>query len=208
MKLSFALRTLAVIGGLVLVVLTAAALYGWRLTARGFGARDSPSRMESLLAGKMRSWSIPASVVRLKNPLPNSPEVLAEGRAHWADHCASCHANDGSGKTQIGQNLYPRAPDMRLPATQLQPDGALFYVIQNGVRLTGMPAWGSPGTEDESWALVRFIRHLPRLTPAELEEMQQLNPKSPAELREEQEEEQFLNGGEAPDESSTQHHQP
>src|SRR5204862_3671862 len=114
------------------------------------------------------------------------------------DHCAICHANDGSGKTEMGRNLYPRAPDMRLAATQELTDGELFYIIGNGVRLTGMPGWGD-GSEESSranWHLVAFIRELPRLTPAEKLEMERLNPRSPREWREMQEDEKFLEGSE------------
>ena len=207
MKTHPLVRVLAAIGALALAFLLAAGVYAWRLTAHGFGARDTPSGFERALANLMRSASIPNAARQLKNPLPDTPEVIAEGRDHWADHCASCHANDGSGRTQLGQNLYPRAPDMRLVATQQQSDGALFYTIQNGVRLTGMPAWeNEPGHENESWALVRFIRHLPHLTPAELDGMEKLNPKTPAELQEEQQEEEFLNGGEAPEPAESHHH--
>jgi mono/diheme cytochrome c family protein len=115
--------------------------------------------------------------------------------AHFADHFATCHGNDGSGKTQIGQNLYPKAPDMRLPDTQNLTDGEIYYIIHNGIRLTGMPAWGGPGKDDDSWKLVVFIRRLPTLTPKELKEMGQFNPKSDSERAEEQDEERFLNEG-------------
>ncbi len=67
-------------------------------------------------------------------------------------------------------------------------------VIHNGIRLTGMPAWGTEEKDEDSWKLVLFIRHLPQLTPAEEREMEALNPKRPAEKAEELEEEQFLNG--------------
>jgi mono/diheme cytochrome c family protein len=78
-------------------------------------------------------------------------QVLAEARAHFADHCAICHSNNGSGNTQIGQNLYPKAPDMRLPQTQNLSDGEIYYTIHNGIRLTGMPAWGTEVKDDDSW---------------------------------------------------------
>jgi hypothetical protein len=128
--------------------------------------------------------------------VPNTPEVLADARAHWADHCATCHANDGSGDTFMGWHTYPPAPDMRLPATQRMTDGELFYIIQNGIRLTAMPAWGGGSEHDalDSWELVRFIRHLPNLTEGEKAQMEKLNHKSPAELKEEEEEERFLKG--------------
>ncbi len=119
---------------------------------------------------------------------------------HWADHCATCHGNDGSGDTPIGSALYPRAPDVRLPATQDLTDGELFYIIENGVKMTGMPAWGT-GTaegEQESWHLVNFIRHLPQLSDDELAEMEELNPRGLADWRALEEERRFLAGDSEP----------
>ena len=112
--------------------------------------------------------------------------------------------------TEIGQNLYPKAPDMRLAQTQNLTDGELYYTIHNGIRLTGMPAWGTEERDDDSWKLVLFIRHLPQLTPAEERAMEALNPKAPAEKQEELEEEQFLNegqpGNQAPRPPTRQNH--
>jgi len=171
-----------------------AAAFGWVTIRRGFSARDNPSALEAYLAKTARNLSVPASERDTKNPFAPTAEVLSEARVHFADHCAICHGNDGTGKTQIGQNLYPKAPDMRLPQTQNLSDGELYYTIHNGIRLTGMPAWGTVNKDDDSWKLVLFIRHLPQLTPNEAREMEALNPKGPAEKEEEQEEEQFLNG--------------
>lgn len=101
----------------------------------------------------------------------------------------------------MGGRMYPRTPDMTLPATQSLSDGELFAVIENGVRLTGMPGFGTGTAESAhgSWGLVHFIRHLPKLTPEEIAEMQKLNPKSPEEWRELQAQEAFLEGdGEQP----------
>jgi mono/diheme cytochrome c family protein len=146
----------------------------------------------------LRHYAVPADLRDRKNPLPASPGVIAEGRAHFADHCAYCHGNDGKGQTSIGPALYPKVPDMTLKETQSQTDGALFATIENGIRLTGMPAWGNGTAESAagSWALVRFIRHLPEITPEEIEEMKALNPKTRAELAAEAEERKFLEEGE------------
>ncbi len=176
-------------------VLVAVAIAGFTTVRRGFSARDNPSAMETYVAKTARRLSVPASQRNEANPFPQSSEVLAEARAHFADHCAICHGNDGSGKTQMGQNLYPKAPDMRLLQTQNLTDGEIYYTIHNGIRLTGMPAWGTDVKDEDSWKLVLFIRHLPQLTPAEEREMEALNPKGPGEKQEEQEEEQFLNEG-------------
>ena len=86
---------------------------------------------------------------------------------------------------------------MRLAATQDLSDGELYYVIHNGVRWTGMPAWGEPGDDSDldSWKLVFFIRHLPHLTDAEIRDMERFNPRSAADREEEKEEQEFLKGG-------------
>lgn len=95
----------------------------------------------------------------------------------------------------MGQSLYPPAPDMRGPGTQQLSDGELFYIIENGVRLTGMPAWGHPGADGtDSWKLVHFIRHLPKLTFEERREMERLNPKGPDEWEEQRQQQEFLKG--------------
>ena len=129
---------------------------------RGFSARDNPSVVETYVAKTARTLSAPASAHNATNPFAPSSEILSEARAHFADHCAICHGNDGSGKTQIGQNLYPKTPDMRLAYTQSLTDGEIYYVIHNGIRLTGMPAWGTEERDEESWKLVLFLRHLLR----------------------------------------------
>ena len=96
---------------------------------------------------------------------------------------------------------------MRLSDTQRQTDGVLYYTIKNGVRLSGMPAFGEPGDADaDSWKLVCFIRHLPRLSSEEEQQMKKLNPKTPDELEEERQEEEFLNGG-TPPAHDEHHHQ-
>ena len=186
-------RTLLML--IVAAGVASAALFGFATIRRGFSARDSPSFVETYVAKTARRLSVPASQRNAANPFAPSPEVLAETRAHFADHCAICHGNDGSGKTQIGQNLYPKAPDMRLPRTQNLTDGELYYTIHNGIRLTGMPAWGTDEKDEDSWKLVLFIRRLPQLTSAEERGMEALNPKSPGEKQEEREEKQFLNEG-------------
>jgi mono/diheme cytochrome c family protein len=186
--------------------------FAFILTARGFSAREEPSGVERWVARRVRRAAVPADAANKTNPVPNTPEVLAEARAHWADHCSSCHANDGSGDSLMGKRTYPPAPDMRRPETQQMSDGELFYVIQNGVRLTAMPAWASANRDNsahdelDSWKLVRFIRHLPDLTFEEKKEMEKLNPKGPDDRKEEEEEEKFLRGEDNNVQQSEHHH--
>lgn len=185
-----------VFAGVVVVLL---AIFGIAsMLRRGFSALDEPSALEAFVARTMRSWAVPSDLRSRKNPVPLTPAVLAEARAHFADHCAACHGNDGKGAA-MGRQMYPKAPDMTR-RTQSLSDGEIFSMIENGVRLTGMPGFGSGTAESAyaSWTLVHFIRHLPNLTPEELAEMQKLNPKSPDEYEQMKAEEAFLAGGDAP----------
>jgi mono/diheme cytochrome c family protein len=181
-------------GALLVLVLLGIGLWVSGLASHCCSARPEPSRTETVFARLVRSWSLPGGASQSKNPFASSPQLLQEASRHFADHCASCHGNDGSGNTEVGRNLYPRSPDMRLPATQQLSDGELFYIIHNGVRWTGMPAWGQSGDDPDSWKLVLFIRHLPSLSQNELQDMERFNPQSAAEREEEKQEEDFLKG--------------
>lgn len=154
---------------LFLAIAVIASTYGAFLVHRGFGANQEPSAVEKILARTVRNVSIPSSASRQKNPFTPSPGLLAEARNQFLDHCATCHGIDGSGQTRVGQNLYPRVPDLRSRQTQNLTDGQIHYIIQNGVRLTGMPAWGRPHQEEDpdSWKLVLYIRDLRPLTRIE-----------------------------------------
>lgn len=183
-------------GGIGIAIVMLAVLGAIAMMRGGVSARAEPSALEARIARTLRGWAIPSDAREATNPIPASPRAIAAGLAHFADHCANCHANDGSGQTPIGRSLYPRAPDMRRPQTQALKDGELFHIIENGVRLTGMPAWGGSGTAEGSWHLVHFIRHLPNLTAEEKAHMEALNPKSPDEWRALEDEDAFLRGDE------------
>ena len=191
------LRLLAWLAVLAVVVIAGVMLL---VQGRGVSARPEPSAIEKRAALFMRGWLTPATYKGLKNPVSDTQENFVAAREHFADHCASCHANDGSGNTDIGRKLYPKAPDMRLPRTQALSDGEIFYFIENGIRLTGMPGWstGTPEGEHASWQLVHFIRRLPKLTAEDLAIMETFNPTSRAQIEEERKIEEFLKGGDPP----------
>ena len=187
--------------GLVAVGIAVAMAIAALVLHDGLSAKATPTRLEAFVARKSRHLAIPRNARLMENPVLDSPEIQREGRLHFADHCAICHGNEGSGDTPIGDGLYPKPPDLRLPATQNLSDGELFWIIENGVRFTGMPAFssnedrgvGNHANGQDSWKLVHFIRHLPHLTEAELLEMERYNPKGPEDRAEEEEENEFLN---------------
>lgn len=179
----------------VLLALALAFLAAVTLLHNGLSARAKPTALEALLARNARHLAIPADARKQQNPIPASPENLRDARLHFADHCAICHGNDGTADTAIGKGLYPKPPDLRDAETQKLSDGELFWIIENGVRFTGMPAFGGThGSQEDSWKLVRFIRHLPQLSADERMEMERNNPKGPSDRVEEKREEDFLRG--------------
>ena len=164
------LRNLVVIAALALL----AAGYGMFLIRRGFSAVDQPSAAERVVARTVRDLGIPPAARNQKNPWTPAADVLQEARNTFMDRCASCHGKEGDGSSGIGQNLYPKAPDLRRPETQDLTDGEIHYIIQNGVRLTGMPAFGNPHSSQDdntAWKLVLFVRSVALTTPRENSEL-------------------------------------
>jgi mono/diheme cytochrome c family protein len=202
-------KLLAALGVAVVSTLVILGWFGYQTFATGFSAKAEPHALEVFMARQIRYLAIPLADRHRTNPVPLTAGVLQDGLAHFADHCATCHANDGSGQTPIGKGVYPKAPDLREPATQSMSDGEIFWVIHNGIRFTAMPAWGEsePDKDLDSWKLVHFIRHLPRLTAEELDHMKSLNPKTKHQLEEEAAFDRFLQGDETePRPPVTGHH--
>ena len=189
----------------LIILIGIIALTTWLLPG-AFSAKGKPSELEITLARFARHLATPSNLRDANNPIPPSAIVLSEGLHHFADHCATCHANDGSGKTAVGPNFYPPVPDLRDPVIQDMSDGELFYVIHYGVRFTGMPAWGKgePEKDLDSWKLVHFIRHLPNITPQEISEMKKYNPLTQQEREEQEALDRFLAGEDV--EPPTEHH--
>lgn len=158
-------RRILIMLAIVAAVFLAGGIWLIATVRYGLSAHDRPTAAEVFLARTFRRWAVPADLRDAKNPVPLTPEVLAEARSHFADHCATCHGIDGKG-SDMGRRMHPQAPDMTLPATQSLSDGELFATIENGVRMTGMPGWGTGTAESAygSWTLVHFIRQLPKAT--------------------------------------------
>jgi mono/diheme cytochrome c family protein len=161
-----------VLAVIVLVILAALLLAAGPLALRNrFVATGEPGRVETAVALRLRSLSIPGDARRAISPVAGREDAWREGALHFLDHCAVCHSDDGRGGGEIGPNLYPPVPDMTEQRTQRMTDGELFYIIANGIRWTGMPAWKYEKTPDEIWQMVEFVKRLPSLTPEEMDEI-------------------------------------
>src|SRR5579872_6535620 len=141
-----------------LVVILFAIIFSVFLVHRGFRANSTPTALEIAAARRIRNYSIPSNERGTPNPVAPTAQSLQQGREQFLARCATCHGVDGSGRTPIGSNTYPRVPDLRSPTTQELTDGQLHYIIENGVQLTGMPAFTGTGSSADPWKLVVFIR--------------------------------------------------
>ena len=114
----------------------------------------------------VRTRSIKAHAADIQVPPGlDNPDRLRMGVEHFAAHCAVCHGGPGVPKGDIGKGLYPPAPDLAHTSTHLS-EAEMFWVIKNGIKMTGMPAWADH-SDEEIWATVAFLKKLPGMTPEE-----------------------------------------
>src|ERR1700722_690070 len=129
-------------------------------------ADKAPSQGETSLANAAKDVTIPLEAGKMKNPLPETDEVVSQGQEVFLGSCAPCHGADARGTTDIGRSMNPPAMDLSSSHVQHWSDAELFWIIQNGVRLSGMPSWKSSISDNDTWKLARFIHNLPRLDAA------------------------------------------
>src|SRR5277367_3171521 len=140
------------------------AMLGALLT--GCTANKPPSDGETTLANAAKDVTIPLEAGKMKNPLPETDEVVSQGQEVFLGTCAQCHGPEARGDASLGRSMDPPAMDLTSAHVQHWSDAELFWIIQNGVRLTGMPSWKSSISADDTWKLARYIHHLPRLDAA------------------------------------------
>ncbi len=154
-----------VLVGFLLVAIAAAVFVG--TGSFNVAASVAPGKAEESLARFALNRSIARRFSAAKNPFTSSPEVLRQGLSHYRENCVGCHGAPGVDAAEYGQGLNPPAPDLTLPRVQSRPDGQLYWIVANGLRMTGMPAFSVTHKADELWKIVAFLRHLPALTPEE-----------------------------------------
>ena len=151
------MRAVWLITGVVAVALG----IGYSLVrSEALNARHKPGRIETATARFAMRAAIPQAAKQLRNPMAKTPERLLEARRLYSDNCAVCHGMHGAGNTKTAEGLSPGVPDLASHAVQDLSDGELFYVIRNGVRFTGMPAWDF--SDDQVWDLVGMVRGIPK----------------------------------------------
>jgi mono/diheme cytochrome c family protein len=133
---------------------------------QGCTAENHPSPGETSVANAAKDVAIPLEAGKMKNPLSETDEAVSQGQEVFLGSCAQCHGADARGDTVIGRNMAPPAMDLTSGHVQHWSDAELFWIIQNGVRLTGMPSWKSTISDNDTWKLALYIHHIPRLDAA------------------------------------------
>jgi mono/diheme cytochrome c family protein len=156
-------------GKLLLLPALAVLCAGIALTAGlvDFSAAKQPGRLEERVATFAVNRSIARRAPKVTNPLARSPAAVAAGLALFRTHCLDCHGAPGVDPTEGGASLNPPAPGLTLARVQARSDGELKWIVSNGIRMTGMPAFGPSRSEEEVWQLVAALRRLPQLSPEE-----------------------------------------
>ena len=132
------------------------------LFVSGCSAGTKPSKLETALANAAKDVAVPLAAKKLKNPVPSTDANIQAGKQIYLQQCALCHAADGHSETKLGLVMYPPAMDLNSPHVQRWSDSELLWITQNGVRLTGMPAWKTIVSEEDTWKIIDFIRALPK----------------------------------------------
>jgi len=130
-------------------------------------ASRPPGTLEKRLAGFALDHSVARRAPKVHNPQGKSPDAVRGGMAHYKEMCVFCHGAPGVDASEAGEGLNPPAPDLTGRKTQARTDGEIFWILKNGIRMTGMPAFGPTHKDEELWKMVAFLRHLPELTPEE-----------------------------------------
>ena len=169
------LKVAAAVAGTLLMLAVGGVGYA---IATGLSARPAPGALETRLARAVRRLAVPRDMRGRTNPFASDAEATTQGRNHYARHCPRATRTTAAATRRWVRGCFRESPDMRQASTQDLSDGELFYIIEHGVRFTGMAAWGdgSQTGEDLGWKLVGFIRQLPKLTAEDLAEMKDLNP--------------------------------
>lgn len=148
----------------VLVVLLAAFCYV------RFGFVDPRADAEvSTIEMKVAMPALDAAVDRrapdAKNPLQPTADNLMAGMKIYQQDCAGCHGDIQHRHAQFGDSFYPRVPQFVEDAPDM-PENQNFYIIQHGVRLSGMPAWAQVLDEQQTWRVTTFLANMEKLPPA------------------------------------------
>ncbi len=152
-------RRASLVAFVIVIIVAGAVVY--LAMSFSMSALQQPGLIETFVATRVRDWSISRAARRA---LPAAPEQdadsISKGSAIYGMACATCHGQDGRNPTPIGKSMYPRVPDLSSPDIQRMSDRELFWVVKNGVRLSGMPGFANIDDDGQIWCVVYYVHSL------------------------------------------------
>jgi hypothetical protein len=136
------------------------------LPSMNWSALRKPGGMERKLAGHITSKWIRGHASEQPNPFRPTPENLKAGQEDFEEHCSGCHGINGDGENRFEADFYPPIAKLTEEAQEWS-DGELYFIIVNGISMTGMPGFGKNHSSKEIWGMVLWVRHLAQLSPPE-----------------------------------------
>lgn len=141
------------------------------LPSINWSATRKPGQIESRMADYITSNWVRRHAAKQTNPFRPTPENLRAGQGDFEEHCSTCHGLDGSGENRFEADFYPPVVKLTDDA-QKWSDGELYFIIANGISMTGMPGFGKSHDPKEIWGMVLWVRHLAQLSPPEKEALE------------------------------------
>lgn len=155
----------------VIATILMALVAGYLLLRSGLipaNADAQPGGLELWVAGTSLDATLRSEAPKEPNPVALNDANLIQGISLYGQHCAICHgtASGAASASPVAKGLYPAPPQLGDEGVEDDPEGASFWKIKHGIRLTGMPAWGPSLNDRQIWTLALFLKHMDKLPPA------------------------------------------
>jgi len=131
-------------------------------------AMEPHNKLTFWIINTLKDNSIEHRAKNIKAPNLIDSSLIKLGFVHYREMCVGCHGAPGISRDEIGQGLYPEPPDLAKSVKEIPPP-QLFWIIKNGIKMTGMPAFGRTHSDDRIWAIVAFMKQLPSMTKEQYE---------------------------------------
>jgi mono/diheme cytochrome c family protein len=157
MKVIVAIVIIVIVGGLLGLGVISSGL-------PDISAANEHNKLTLWVLNETMERSVKRHAKDITAPSLNDQVMIQKGFGHYDAMCATCHGAPGVSRSEIGRGLYPRPPSLAAVLDEWTPE-QLFWITKNGVKLTGMPAFGKTHTDDELWAIIAFVEKLPDIEP-------------------------------------------
>ena len=155
----------------VALTLAVALLSAYALVQSGqmpANADSTPGSLEIWIASTSLGATLQRDSPKGPNPVALNDENLLKGVQLFAQNCAVCHGSSKgtASASPVAKGLYQKPPQFATDGVEDDPEGESFWKIKHGIRLTGMPSFGSALSDQEIWTLALFLKHMDKLPPS------------------------------------------